>query len=735
MFPYSSEMVKIDKNTKLKAIDHYLKVKNLAQTAEVYGIHRNTLWRWVKSHKQEGKKSIIDRSLGLRHWRRLPKEIEDAVIALKEAKPSLTVRSAQQLLKKQDIDISVKGIWRIWQRFGLVGFAKEQLSETYDEYLNTVVDQNIMTIIKEHIEKKELKKAADIINDLPIFPFKEIILKIPEQMLSLRNQVFRLRAEFGTIAIPVYLKKANRLRKALEKNDLYYSSIWVGIAQCYALMWSARPKAVLDIVSVLKRRIKGIRDPRIRFFVLLLEGQAKASIMQIKQAKVCADSCKTIIRHSQNPYFFMGGLGGIYSIMGYFREALFWTNKALKGAAKSYRDQLYGNLAGFLTVSGDYRSALTALRKSNLKEWGFRSRLSIIKAYAYLDQGAFQKASTHAVETLMQLKKEGVRRFLHHATLAIACCHQAAGEYKKAFFMLRKLNPLLKKYGLLQDYYQRKMILGDTNIPDKVLAVPGLMLISLMQKAKQTRSVKYYRQALSYARDKKLFGFFMRIIPFFPEPIIQLLNKGKNPGLPRSFLEMPIFQIDTPVYEVRFLSNFKVLKKGILQSRLRLTPKETSFLIHMSMNKERRTAVQRICDNYWSRSREPSRNLSHFLLRLKKKLALPAHLIRIRKDNLYWQVFFTTDYDMFRENLAQAKVLERAGEWGYAKREYVRAFRLFRKAPFTGMYDNWSEDMRRILLNRLETELRNFKLACHTYNDKPLYKRIQTMFSKIVSIG
>ena len=193
----------------------------------------------------------------------------------------------------------------------------------------------------------------------------------------------------------------------------------------------------------------------------------------------------------------------------------------------------------------------------------------MIKAFVYLDQGAFQKASTYAVETLLQLKKEGVRRFLHPATLAIACCHQAAGENKKALFILRKHNPLLKKYGLLQDYFQRRMILGDSHMPHKNLAVPGLKLIALLQKAKQTKSTKYYRQALAYAHDKKLFGFFMRLVPFFPEPIIHLLNKGKNPGLPRAFLEMPIFKIDTPVYEVRFLNKLRVWKRGVLQWALR----------------------------------------------------------------------------------------------------------------------------------------------------------------------
>ena len=401
MFPYNSEMKKNTRDTQIRAVERYLTGRTLEQTAVEFKIHRNTLWHWVNSCKKEGLEGLRKTKISLRHWRRLPKAIEDTVVALKEAKPSLTVRKAQQLLRKQGIEISIKGIWRIWQRFGLIGFAKEQLSDSYEEYLNTVVSQDIMTTIKELVSKKELKQAAEIINALPVFPYDEIILKVPAHMLVLRQQVIRLRAEFGKTPLLRYVKKAARLRTTLEKKNLLYSSLWAGVAECYALMWSAQPQAVLKTVEVLKKRIKGIQDPRLRFLLLLLEGQAKASTLKIEQAKACAHACKTIIRHSRNPYFFMGGLGGIYSLMGYFREALYWTNEALKGAALSYREQLYVNLAGFLNVSGDYRNALRALKKGNLEEWGFRSLTSKIKAFAYLDQGDFQRASSHAIDTLM----------------------------------------------------------------------------------------------------------------------------------------------------------------------------------------------------------------------------------------------------------------------------------------------------------------------------------------------
>ncbi|MGB3480250.1 MAG: helix-turn-helix domain-containing protein [bacterium] len=724
----------IDTKYRIKAIKQYLSGSTLEQTAALFKIHRNTLWRWVKMYKQGGMKFFTKEDSFIRHWKRLSKGIEESVITIKESLPWLTVRKAQKMLKKRGIQISIKGVWSIWQRYGLTGFAKEETSHSYQEYLSTVISQDVLNKIKQLISENKLRQAAKIINALPVFPYNEIILKIPQHMLSLHKQVNRVRAEFGKTPLTHYRKKTKALSKKLEKHNLFYSALWVTVAECYALMWSGEPRKVLKLVKAVKRKIKGIRDPRLRFLTLLLEGQANGSLLRIKKAKSCADKCKVIVRSSSNPHFLMGGLGGIYSTMGYYRDALYWTTKALQGAAPSYQQQLYVNVAQFCGTSGNYRAALSALKKGKFEEWGFRSRSSLIKTYAYLDQGDFQKAAEHAVTTLEQLKKEGVRSLLHPAMLCLASCHRAADEYKKASTMIRDINPLLKKYGLMQEYWQRRIILGDTCVPKEALRMPSLRLAYLLQKAKQSMHVKDYRRTLAYAHSQKLFGLFMRLVPFFPEPVIHLLQKGKNPGLPRTFLKMPVFQIDTPVYNVMFLGKLQVLKRGKLLRRLRLSPKDTSFLIHMSMNKNRRVFLEELYQNFWTKSKNPSRNLSHLLMRIRRKLAIPSHLLRFRAGTLCWDVYFTTDYENFKENLAQAKVFERAGEWNYAVRGYERSFRLIKDTPFKGIYDNWSENTRRVILNRLESEMQHFAQSCRTHKNMQIYHRILSRLSKIVPL-
>jgi len=76
--------------------------------------------------------------------------------------------------------------------------------------------------------------------------------------------------------------------------------------------------------------------------------------------------------------------------------------------------------------------------------------------------------------------------------------------------------------------------------------------------------------------------------------------------------------------------------------------------------------------------------------------------------------------------------LERAGECGFAKKDYLRAFKLFRGEPFKKMYDNWSENMRGVILNRLETEALHFAKSCLEHENKKDAKKVLEKVLKII---
>lgn len=717
--------MKLTNKARVEAVKTYLKGNSLEKAAAEYRVHRNTVWRWVKKYKETGIDHLILDSVSARHWRRKPQSFEEKIVALKEKIPCLTVGRAQKVLIKQGHKISPKCIWSIWQRFGLTGFRKKNFSVSYREY--TYVPANkapLILHIKHMIEKGRIKQAAALANSIPVFPDTTILNHIPEQMLSLRRRLDRLSGEFGSIPLSEYRKKAKDLREDLEKQNMFYSSIRAGIDEGYALMWLGQPEKLNELVTVLKTRTRCLRDPGLCFALLLFEGHVHASFLKIPEALTCANRCKTIIRKLANPEIFMGELASLYSLLGYYKEAIFWTKKALVNAESDFRIHLLASLVGFLTTSGDFQHALQLLKTTSDEQWNYHSRVLLIRAFAHLNKGNFQEASSLSTRALLHAKKEEIRRFFHLATFILACCHAAFGEDKEARTILNKYIPFLKKYRLEKEFLLRKILLADTDIPAGALDVPNLRLAYLFLKASKTQKANDYRRALQYARSHCLFGLFERLSLFFPKPVVHLLKKGKDPQLPKTFLSVPVFKYELPVYHIRFLGSTRITKGELPLRGLKLSPKENSFLIHLSFSKKQKMLSEPLYRNFWSKSNKPARNLSHLLVKIKKALVLPSHALRIRREYLVWNFYLYNDYKYFEELLVQAQTLMRMNEWEFARREYLRAFSLYRGGPFKRMYDNWSEDRRRVILNTLETELKNFENACQENKDIKTYKRV-----------
>ncbi len=98
-------------------------------------------------------------------------------------------------------------------------------------------------------------------------------------------------------------------------------------------------------------------------------------------------------------------------------------------------------------------------------------------------------------------------------------------------------------------------------------------------------------------------------------------------------------------------------------------------MVHLSLripNPETKLNTNEIINNFWQKNPDANRILSHALLRLKKELKIPGHLLEISRRHgesvlVNEGLYFTTDYQEFEQTLARAKALERAGEWGFCK--------------------------------------------------------------------
>jgi len=95
-------------------------------------------------------------------------------------------------------------------------------------------------------------------------------------------------------------------------------------------------------------------------------------------------------------------------------------------------------------------------------------------------------------------------------------------------------------------------------------------------------------------------------------------------------------------------------------------------------------------------------------------------------------IYLTTDYSELDTLFTQVTSLERAAEWQFAKRDYLRAFALLRGAPFDRMYDTWSDSVREAILNRVENEAMSFAKGCMVNNNEKEARRVLTKILKII---
>jgi hypothetical protein len=178
------------------------------------------------------------------------------------------------------------------------------------------------------------------------------------------------------------------------------------------------------------------------------------------------------------------------------------------------------------------------------------------------------------------------------------------------------------------------------------------------------------------------------------------------------------------VYSFKFLGSL-IVYRNRSYFRVRLSPKYIAFLIHLALKAGepgKSIPLDDIYWNFWPDAKYPDKNLSHLLVEMKRELKIPREFLRVSTDRqvpclLNEGIHSTTDFDEFEQIVNQAKAVDRAGDWELAKREYKRAFNLFRGEPFQKMYDHWSEHMRGVALNRLESEALHFAEHSRKYGD------------------
>ena len=724
---------------KIEIVETYLNKKgSLREIAHLHGISYMTLWRWVKQYKKGGKGNLRKGISYKRSNRRLPHKIEQRIMLLKEHMPGLTTKKAEQIVRHQGLYISYKTIWTVWKRYGLVNRPKHDPLSLICSGSPEIEDG--MQQARLLIKKGEIKRAAKTLNELPALIDDTILKEVPEEFLSSRRRLERLNLLFSAIPPQELFKKARKIRIDKERNGYLFSSIFAGLLEVLALQWMRDPEKQLAILSSISGKILKIRDTGLKFTFHLQKAIAHSELLQVDKALFDLNVCRRLLISLCYPYYWIT-FGDLLTFVSRYRESISCYKKVIDEmeVEQPVKQLLYVKIVAAYEMIGQYQQTMRFLKRiqtMKIKET-LMSRVNQIEANVCFVNGQFEKASHLYQKAFEKARRANFRNIVYVASLGLAQIAQALGKKTEAHTTLRRYLPLMRRYRMKKETLNIQFLLRQTSIPKELWKFPVHRLQFLLHKAVKTLRFRDYYEAFHFAKRRGLLGIFHRYVVFFAEPVLHMFEKGKRTGLLKAILKFPVFNQKIPVYHVRLLGNI-IVYKNQQYVKAKLMPKEKALLIHLALKVSEPDKIITLKDlfvNFWPKSANPSSLLSHLLVRLKKKLRLPGHLLMI--SSRYGEprlvnrgVYLTTDYNDFKVALTHAKALERADEWLFARREYMQAFTFFRGEPFKKMYDNWSEHMRRVILNELETEAIRFAKSCLEHDNEIRQKKRRTPSAK-----
>ncbi len=730
--------MKSELSIRLRVIEEYQKHKNFKIVAQNFNIHPSTIYRWLKQHK--------DNQCLFYHrpWNRLPIEIETQIMLLKENKPDLTLRQAKELLKQKGITISIKGIYDVWNRYNLVRrLRKDPFCHFCEETPETQSTLDYVRYLLKNDESMEnLKRAAEILNSLPAYPIgnDDVILKIPEHLLSLRRKFDRLYIQFSKMPTPEFYKKIHRLRCQMGKNGLFYSSIIAGLSEILALHWMRTPEKELRLNELLNKRKGRLRDPVLNFLLTFLAATAEIELVRMDRAKRLIHKTQRLLKNLHSPLFYES-MGDVMSFLSDYSSSFTYHKKALEmNENNDDRKRIFTKIGIDLALAGRYRTAISYLKsaKINSNEIYYES-YCLCHALSNFGLGRIEQCMEYLQKTLEKSEKEQLRNTIFTTICCYAAIYMAMGEKEKAYELLNRYLKLIKRYRLNRETMIMENLLAPDSIDNQPIKLPTIYLLYLLKKAKNSLKIGDYQKAVRYAQKYGLTGYLHRCVFFQPELILYHLDKGKDVMLPKPLIQLPIFNKNFPFYELKFLGP-TIIYRNHSYLKIKINPQMNAFLINLGLNLRepgKSIPVEDIIKNFWQRSSDPLGRLYHLLVQTRDALKLPSHFLSIEnignKKFLVNKGFYTwTDYNYFEIQLAQAKALERAGEWGFARKEYLRAFKLFRGEPFKKNFDDWSVNMRFKILSQLETEAINFAKSCLEHGNKTDARRVLQKVLKII---
>ncbi len=722
----------------MEAVRSYLKGgQSLRKIAGDFGVPYVTLWFWAKRYREGGIDNLKRHKV---QKMRISRAIELKVMYLKEQNPSLSINTARHLLRKQGIVMSQRGIWQIWRRYRITRWAFQQPTNPFCE--TTPESDRVISQTKHALQRGDMRTAANLLNRLPSMPDDPVIKQIPETYLSPRRRFDRLLLRLEDISAREFQHKMGQMARLLESRGFMYSSISASFWELFALDWLGRPDEKIPVLNQLSKKMQGIKSTALWFLFYREQATAHCHLLNMDKALHYTRKCRRLM-YALPSLHYHEGFGALLTMLGKYKEASIYYKMLLaneKDKDTAARFALRTTHIGY-SIAGEYHKATKMLvRAETSKDKPLLSTAYYLnKAYIALGYGNLHAASNYFRTALQKASRIEFNNLIYATSVGLAGVAMALNRRSEARKYLKKYLPLMKKHRSLRDaLILRQLLASEEIIPVELHQMPYLRLLYLIVHAQQTMKITDYRKAFSFAQRHRLLGLLHRFIVFFPAAVVHVLEKGKKTGLPQAILEFPVFNLNIPVFHIKFLGSI-VVSRNQQYVRIKPSPKQRAFLIHLALRAGapgRFILLNDLYRNFWRQSRRPGDRLSHLLTHLKKQLRIPSHLLTVssalREPRLFNRgLYLTTDYDEFETLLTQAHSLERAGEWQFAQADYVKAFSLLRGAPFAKIYDSWSERMRNAVINRAEGEMIHFAKGCLEHNNK---ERARKILDKLASL-
>jgi len=662
---------------KIRAVEMLVSGKSRTAVAEWCGAHLLTVRRWLRRYKKAGTSGLLDKRIYGNH-KRISRSTEKEVVLIKEKYPFITVKQARLKLKRNGVNCSEVSIWRIWVKYGMAGLNPQNFSLTFS--YGTPEAPYILhnkRLVEDLVAQKKTDEAAVIVNRLPVFPYRELLVQIPERRLSLYRR--RDALSYYLSDPKKYYRKAVRLRKKFERSEKYYSALICGVNELLALQWLGRIEEGISLINHLRQKLATKRSKYFSFTFDLFEGVFWCTLLGIDKAVRMMKRCEKNRSRLLSP-FMMGNLAGLCAFLGYNRKAILYLNECTKQLSIKDFPIFHLNLALCYCRSGDYHTAeriLVEIKKSSSQT---TVHAFLVEARIFLIKGDFSTSLHLCRSVLRDIEKRDIPHYIHAVTFMESAVYSALNEKERARDILQRYDSYLFKHKLYREFEMRKMLEQSSGRSNDLNKIKVFHLFSILQKARGRYLTNYYVRAVRYAEKHSLLGFLHLFTLFHTEPVKKLLKKGKDPRLPTSMLEFPVFEQAASSYRIAFLGPLRVDKDG-KRIKQRIPPRIAALLIQLAVFEKRRITVDQICNNFWHGSQNRKRNLSQVLSRLRKILSTSRRYLKITQGKILVRHFLTTDYAEFKMALSKAKTFERAEEWNYARDEYLRAFRLFRGEP------------------------------------------------------